>query len=434
MLIIYSTKITNRLKYTVDLIFNSIIKTEYTLTDNKTEYTAYNGPKINYSNKPISAEELYIYAHEILFDKGIKYYHEEFTGEGEHAMIFKNKSKSEFNFDVFGATFLLVSRYEEYLPHKKDRLHRYKPENSFAYKNDFLQFPLVNIWALKIAELLKSKFEIHFDLGTYKYTPTIDIDNAWAYKNKGFARIFSALTNELLSFNFEKFSNRIKVLRDVKKDPYDTYHILNNWANKYKIQPIYFFLIGDYDKYDKSIPFENVNFQNLIKTVSTNSKVGMHPSFASNRNPKKIIVEKERLESITEKPITKSRQHFIKLTFPDTYNNLIENGIRKDYSMGYATKIGFRASICTPFYFYNLVDDKQTNLLIYPFQIMDTTLKHYLKFKPENTLEGCLPIINQVKKVNGELITIFHNDSLSEMHGWQKWQETLESIIEEALK
>jgi hypothetical protein len=143
MLLIYSSNITNRLKYTLNVVFTSILNIEYQLTNNKNEYIENVGPKINYGKKPVAENELYIFAHDILFDKGIKYYHEEFTGLGEEAIIFKNKSKSEFNFDVLGATFLLVSRYEEYLPHKKDRLNRYKPENSFAYKNEFLEIPFL---------------------------------------------------------------------------------------------------------------------------------------------------------------------------------------------------------------------------------------------------------------------------------------------------
>ena len=40
-------------------------------------------------------------------------------------------------FDVFSASFYLVSRYEEYLPYVKDMYERFQAENSLAYKHNF---------------------------------------------------------------------------------------------------------------------------------------------------------------------------------------------------------------------------------------------------------------------------------------------------------
>ena len=52
--------------------------------------------------------------------------------------------------------------------------------------------------------------------------------------------------------------------------------------------------------------------------------------------------------------------------------------MQADYSLGYASLSGFRASICTPFKFYDLAKEQATRLVIYPFQIMDATYKYYL--------------------------------------------------------
>ena len=73
--------------------------------------------------------------------------------------------------------------------------------------------------------------------------------------------------------------------------------------------------------------------------------------------------------------VTKSRQHFLAFELPTTYLKLIQSGILEDYSMGYASHLGFRAGICSPFRFYNLLEEKETDLVVYPFQVMDVTLQ-----------------------------------------------------------
>lgn len=433
MLLIYSSKLTNRVKYIFELLFSHAIKADYKLTDNKNEYSTYEGPKLNYSNRPVTENEVYIYAHSILFDTGIVYYHEEFSGTGEEAVAFKNKSKADVNFDIVAASFLLVSRYEEYLPHRTDRHKRYKAEQSYACKNQFLEIPLVNKWAVKLAELVKAKFpEFKYSLHNYRFKATFDIDNAYAYKNKGFIRTATGLSNAFLSFNFGKLKDRLDVLRGLKKDPYETYDILSDWQNRYSLDTIYFFLLGDYGKHDKNIPHKNKEFQQLIKQISGKSEIGLHPSFVSNSKPQKISIEKERIETIIGKDINKSRQHYIMLKFPETYKNLLDKGIKEDYSMGYATHVGFRASICTPFYFYDIMTEKQTNLLVHPFMVMDTTLKYYMKLSPDDAISKIKPLIQEVKNMGGEFVSIMHNESVSGNNGWRKWDKVLEEVLREA--
>jgi len=56
------------------------------------------------------------------------------------------ETSGDFSFDIFAASFYLLSRYEEYLPHQKDQFGRYAHTNSLAFREEFLQLPLVNIW------------------------------------------------------------------------------------------------------------------------------------------------------------------------------------------------------------------------------------------------------------------------------------------------
>ena len=63
------------------------------------------------------------------------------------------------SFDIFAASFYLLSRYEEFLPHVKDDYGRFLATESIAFKHDFLKQPVVDIWAYKLKSVLEEKFD-----------------------------------------------------------------------------------------------------------------------------------------------------------------------------------------------------------------------------------------------------------------------------------
>jgi hypothetical protein len=195
---------------------------------------------------------------------------------------------------------------------------------------------------------------------------------------------------------------------------------------------IYFFLLGDYAENDKNVSISSRKFQSLIKSISDYCKVGVHPSFESNEKPARLKLEQSRLEKIVKREITDSRQHFLKLVFPETYRRLIEADITDDYTMGFSGEVGFRAGICTSFYFYDLPRETPTRLKIHPFTVMDATLRYYMKVRPAEVMSYVGPLIREVKAVNGTFITIWHNESLSNQKPWEGWKDVYEEILKVA--
>ena len=55
-----------------------------------------------------------------------------------------------------------------------------------------------------------------------------------------------------------------------------------------------------------------------------------------------------------------------------------------------------------------------TPLTINSFCIAENTLIYYSKKENTSPLELALPIVQEVKKYNGQLISIFHNDTFTE--------------------
>jgi Txe/YoeB family toxin of Txe-Axe toxin-antitoxin module len=299
---------------------------------------------------------------------------------------------------------------------------RFQAENSLAYKHKFLQKPVVNIWVKLLLEKIMQKYpDLKVDVPVYKYISTIDIDNAFYYIEKGFVRSLAGLFQSVFCFD-KRLKERISVLLGKQKDPYDTYAYQLDLQKKYELEVVYFCLLGEYGLNDKNISFTKRRFQLLIKHLSDYASIGMHPSYGSNSNDERLSKEINRLEGITKREVFKSRQHFLKLTLPGTYNSLIDQGITEDYTMGFASALGFRASICTPFSFYDLDTELTLPIKIFPFSVMDSTLLYYLKLSPQQSLKQIIELIQEVKNVGGTFISLWHNDTFSNYKQWKGWQ------------
>ena len=135
------------------------------------------------------------------------------------------------------------------------------------------------------------------------------------------------------------------------------------------------------------------------------------------------------MESVINTPVTFSRQHYLRLVIPETYQNLIDLDLLEDYTMGYAKVAGFRASTCTPFYFYDLDFEIQTPLKVFPFAFMDVTLKNFMGLSNEESMNKILQLREEVKNVNGTFISLFHNETLSENDIWKGWSTIYKTTV-----
>jgi len=434
MIYIYSHKNTKRLQYTLSLIFKDLLSLEYEFTTNLKTFSEFEGPKLAYTHFPIEGA-LFLCSKDLLFESDIRHQEIQFIDyDGQSCPYTTYSDQSLLPFDVLAASFFLISRYEEYLPHKKDHHKRYQAKESMAYQKKFLNKPMINIWANILGKKIRNSHpELTESKRSYQFLPTYDIDIAWSYKNKGIVRNTGGFIRDLLAVNWEALKYRFQVLSGKVKDPYDTFEQQLSWAKEYKLKPIYFILFAQLGPFDKNTSTQNVNFKNLIKDLGDHSQIGIHPSYESNEKPKLLKKEITSLSETVHIDITKSRQHYLKIILPSTYRNLINLGVKDDYTMGYADQVGFRASICTPFYFYDLDLESETKLKIHPFAVMDGTLKDYLNTNPDEAIEIIENLIIEVKKVNGCFISLWHNESLSNQGKWKDWLEVYKHLLKKAI-
>jgi hypothetical protein len=430
MVLVYTEELTNRHAYIVELILSNLLGVPYALCASVEELATAEGPCVNYSGTRVEGAVQIIPAG-LLSTTGIKALKPEVT-EYKGVKVLFGTEGGALPYDIFSAAFYMVSRYEEYLPYQADVHERFEASQSLAWQNGFLKIPVVNMWAGHLRAVLQEHYPAYpFTAPTYTFIPTFDIDNAYAYKHKNALRQFGGIARQAISGNYKALAERVLVGKGERKDPYDTYTKQEEIHSRYNLLPVYFWLLGNYATYDKNIPHTSQAMQALIRRMSA-CESGIHPSYASKGQQALLTEEKQRLEHIINKKVNCSRQHYIRLTMPDTYRFLIAAGIEKDYSMGFATQPGFRAGICSSFYFYDLLKEEKTNLKVVPFAFMDTNLRQ-LATSPEEALALVDPIIKAVKDVNGLLCTLFHNESLGGSGVWQGWQNLYEDVVRRAL-
>lgn len=404
-LLIYTPKISPRVQYIFDFILTEFSGISFELTTNIQFFQASDSLKISYSPNPIS-DEIHWVSDDLMFENSIS-----------EKVVF-----DELN--PIGKLFFALSRYEEYLPQIKDSHQRILGKTK-VYKTPFVDKSILELQQV----LLQKNPHLQFKKRNFQTILTCDVDQTWKYKNKGFLRTYGGVFKDFLQLNFEEIKRRNQVLSGKIADPYDQFEYFKSLKEKHSFEMIFFWLLGKRGKFDKNISVKNQAQMRKIKEVSTWAKIGIHPSYASNFSKNQLSQEIKTLENILEQKITKSRQHYIKLDLPKTYQNLIENEIEQDYTMYFADETGFRAGTCTPFYWFDLTENKKTNLQIQPFCAMDVTLRNYMKLNLEEAIQELKRLKTEVKKVKGQFLILFHNSNLAD--DWAEWKSVLEATLQE---
>ena len=431
-IIIYTDKPEKRLEYISDFLFRVVLGGGCECTTDEMVFRQSDQAKINYSHRSISVNCLVIPVHPFLAHHPLKTWKlEPFTVDSLPAFFPVDHSSADLNFDLFSMAFFLLSRYEEYLPFSVDQHQRFPAKESVAYQNHFLHLPLIDLWAQKLQELLLKRFPtLKFTPPTYRFQPSIDIDMAWSFRHKGWLRSLGAVVREAKKGNLSALRQRFAVLANQQPDPFYTFDYIEKLHIKLQLKPIYFWLLGQYGTYDKNSNPNNPHFRQLIRQQSQQAVItGIHPSYRSNTQPKRVAEEKQLLENITGKSVLHSRQHFLMLRLPDTYRQLLEAGIKEDFSMGYASAIGFRAGTAHPFQWYDLDKESPTSLRVHPFQLMDVSLQQYLGYSPEKALAAARPLVEACRQVRGQFVSIWHNSSFTEEGNWEGWRKVYEQLL-----
>jgi hypothetical protein len=407
-------------------IFTRILGIEVSYTTKVEDFIKHSGAKITYTKQPLQ-NEFFVRSNDLLFEQGINDIQINVTDWEGTPCFFTASENSSIPFDIFSASFYLLSRYEEYLPHVKDVHGRFSPKDSLAFQNDFLRLPVVDIWANKLLDRLLERFpDLEIKRKSYKYTSIIDVTSSHCYAHRGFTRSLAGFLLDLGNFRLRRLFKRIAVWFNPNNDPYNNFAFLIDIKKKYNPNCIFFFQFASYSTYDKNVSPNNNSFRFLIKSIADYCKVALATSYSSFKNSELLKKEKKNLEGVINRQVEYSRIRYNRVDVPQTYRDLVDAGFTDDFTMGYTHEIGFRAGTSFPFYLYDINMEVQQPIRVHSFAFHDYALHEDTSMN--DILEKVKSLYQEAKKVNGELISVFSNELLGTEHNID-WKEAYETII-----
>ncbi|MBN1988950.1 MAG: polysaccharide deacetylase family protein [Bacteroidales bacterium] len=429
-LLVYTNSITPRLTYIAKFLLGNILGYTVTFSTSKSKIDSFNGPVIAYTSSSVS-NAVNIVPHGLLTEMDITEQPLSLSVWNGLPVVFVTSDEAKIPFDLFAASFYLVSRYEEYLPFTADSHGRFPYQESMLFKAGLLGRPLVDEWAMALRDELFTVFPKQtLPKRKFHFVPTIDIDNAFAYRHKGFRRTFFGSLRDLAYFRFSDLAARYLVILGFKHDTYDVYEQLYSLLSPYP-WAVWFILGGKYGHYDKRVSLSKRPMRRLVRRISRQFEVGVHPSYGAGLSAKSVEEEVAQLSLVVNTEVSKSRQHFLRIKMPYTYRLLADLGIKADYSMGYSNTCGFRAGTCTAFPFYDLESESELPIMVVPFAVMDRALLRECGADTVKAVSHALHLAKAVRNVGGTYIILWHNESLSGINEWEGWETVLPAIMGE---
>lgn len=413
MLLIYTQKLTPRIDYIFKQICSDMLGIEISFTSEIEEFISHNKPKISYGKIPLGSE-LFFESHGLLSENKINPISIETTKWGYTYGFFPTSEKSALPYDIFSAAFYLITRYEEYLPYIPDEFGSFPVEQSVAFKNKFLEQPIIDFWAdIFLNTLLVSFPNLNFKRRSSRVNTLIQAKQPFAYANQALVNIIFSYIKEIGQWKIKDVISRSQTLLGLKPDPYDTFSWIIQNTRMASKNLLVFFMLGDADKISERQNTNSPKMHQKIKFVGDYEEIGIIFSKAAILDQEIMKDEKNRMEAITHRPVRCSMFENTTLRFPEAYRGLIQLEIEKDYSMVYPESIGYRASTCSEFLFYDLEHEVKTPLTISPIAISTHALKQFGTDKTESLLQE---FYEHTANLGGELNFLFSNQDFSFSH------------------
>lgn len=419
MLLIFTQKPTARITYVFKHLITRVLGVEIQFTSTLEEWLGHAGPKISYGKQPMG-NELFFQSVDLLSQQGIESVDISVKKWEETYGFFPVSARSALPFDIFAASFYLLSRYEEYLPHVKDDKGRFVASESIAGKNNFLMQPVVDIWAYKLKQLLLENFpELAFPKKSMTVHSVVEASQPFAYSQKGIFRNILGYVSDAIKLRGRDIMERTKVIIGMRRDPYDRFKWMVSASSRNKAKVTVFFMLGESINFVDGVSSNRKKYKMLVKYVGDYKEIGLLFSFDALADFEKLKQQKKHIEEITNRTLSSTMNAQLLVDLPDIYRNLVELEVQRDFTMTYANTSGFRAGTCTPFLFYDLDYEIKTPLTIHPIATTTYAFKNTSEVKTMHTVNA---LYDAVASVNGTFTVLFSNRDFSEENHTKYWR------------
>jgi hypothetical protein len=328
------------------------------------------------------------------------------------------------NADIISLSFVMLSRYEEIAIKGRDKFDRFEFKNSLASTYNFIDFPIVDEYAMLLRESLQNFFPTQkFESNKCQLIPTHDIDEVRRFD--GLKTTVKSIISDVYVYKnflmpFRSSLDYYKSFNKPRKDPYITAieKLIETSKNAGLVSEFYFMATDKTqfnNGYDPNLPAVKAVFN---KISENNMIVGLHGGFDTFRSKEEYAREKKKLEDSFGEKVIGGRQHYLRFDINHTFKVLENSGLHYDSTLGYAEREGFRCGTCHAYNPYDFENDRPMVIEERPLIAMEVTLMDYRKLSIEEAFAKLCQLYNRCKAVEGNFILLWHNNEVVRTKKW----------------
>jgi hypothetical protein len=344
-----------------------------------------------------------------------------------------------FYADIIATTFFMLSRWEETVVPDRDEHGRFPAAASVAYKQGFLDRPIVDEYALILREWLKVLLpQWEPERRTFSVKLSHDIDNISRFRNpyaamRTFGGDLLQRRNPRRAWSTARDA-LAQVVAPAQTDYVRGIYDLADLSRRHKLDndAFYFMANGPGPFGCGYNPTSSVVRECIDDLRQKGFEIGFHPSYNTFQNQAQLAEEKARMDAVLGKTNYGGRQHFLRFQVPDTWRHWEQVGLTYDSTLAYADHEGFRCGTCHPFRPFDVEQNCELDLWEVPLIVMDGTLRDYRKLTPEEGEALILGLAQRCKQVEGTFTLLWHNSSLN--GNWQPWRTVYCRVLENLSK
>ena len=355
-----------------------------------------------------------------------------------------NEGSVSIGIDIFGSSFFMLSRYEEAVVKEKDAINRFPARASIAYKEGFLDRPIVNEYLEIFWACIKRLWpELKRKKRSFRTLVSCDVDDPFdiAYDSipaTGKRMIADIVKRKSLPRAISTYRNLVAIKKKGKEqDPYfKNIYYQAGFLEKNNLRGAFYFICGNTaGKIDGDYDItSNKLIQILIKDlVGRGHEVGLHGSYNTYNSYDQLLLEHHSFIDVLKKldiPLNSigGRQHYLRWQTPETALIYEKVGLAYDTTLTYADYSGFRSGICYEYPVYDIKGRRELNLIERPLIAMEGTViqKKYMGLGDgEGALKYLIKLKDQCKSFNGDFTLLWHNSFLNTSHEYQLFEKVV---------
>jgi len=326
-----------------------------------------------------------------------------------------------FYADIVAAALFMLTRWEETVVLDRDEHERFPGTASVAYKQGFLDRPIVDEYAMILREWLRMAVPSWRPRApTFSVELSHDVD--WTTRFPSWYSALRAFGGDLLKRRDPRRAWRTaaeaitQAIAPDRAQYFAGIHSLARISREFGMgNDVFYFMCADQGPLANDYDLASPRMRRLVEQLRQQGfEIGFHPGYQTLNDPQRMAEEKARFEDALGLTNYGGRQHYLRFCVPNTWRDLEGLGLAYDSTMTYADQEGFRCGTCYPFRPFDIDQDREMDLLECPLIVMDSTLCNYRGFTPGQTEARVLQLASRCRRVGGTFTLLWHASSVDE--------------------